>query len=47
MLNVPLDIALRTVISLYTVHLVTDDPGSNPDKKYARRRDRQNYASVE
>ena len=22
---------------------VTDDPGSKPDQKYARRRDRQNY----
>ena len=23
--------------------IVTDDPGSKPDQKYARRRDRQNY----
>ena len=23
--------------------IVTDDPGLNPDQKYARRRDRQNY----
>ena len=23
--------------------VVTDDPGSKPDQKYARRRDRQNY----
>jgi len=24
-------------------YCVTDDPGSKPDQKYARRRDRQNY----
>ena len=24
-------------------NVVTDDPGSKPDRKYARRRDRQNY----
>jgi len=30
---------------MYTkkLQVVTDDPGSKPDQKYARRRDRQNY----
>ena len=28
---------------IFTHHLLTDDPGSKPDQKYARRRDRQNY----
>jgi len=27
----------------FNVFIVTDDPGSKPDHKYSRRRDRQNY----
>jgi len=29
------------------MYIVTDDPGSNLDQKYARRRDRQIYKSEE
>ena len=31
----------------WNVSIVNDDPGSKPDQKYARQRDRQNYIQNE
>jgi hypothetical protein len=34
---------VRVTFNLLASEFVTDDPGSNPDQRYARRRDRQIY----
>ena len=39
----PLGRPRRRWEDIIKMHVVADDPGSKPDQKYARRRDKQNY----